>query len=58
MPTLPHNQRAIDGLNPIAGKRTSYTSTVVDGLVLEVLASGARSWCSATLFTYRTHVAG
>ena len=44
MPILPHNQRAIDGLKPVDGKRTSYTSAAVVGLVLEVMPSGARSW--------------
>ena len=44
MPVLPHNQRAIDGLIAVDGKRTAYQSTVVIGLVLEVMPSGARSW--------------
>ena len=44
MPILPHNQRAIDGLGVLDGKRTSYRSEVVTGLVLEVMPSGQRSW--------------
>ena len=44
MPILPHNQRAIDGLKPLNGKRTTYTSSAVTGLVLEVMPSGSKSW--------------
>ena len=44
MPTLPHNQRAIDGLSTLDGKRTTYRSEVIIGLVLEVMPSGQRSW--------------
>jgi integrase len=44
MPILPHNQHAIDGLSCVAGKRTTFNSTVVVGLVLEVMPSGNRSW--------------
>jgi integrase len=44
MPVLPHNQRAIDALKPIDGKRTTYVSEVVVGLVLEAIPSGAKSW--------------
>ncbi len=39
-----HNQRAIDALKPIDGKRTTYVSEVVVGLVLEAMPSGAKSW--------------
>ena len=44
MLTLPHNQRAIDSLKPINGKRTTFVSSVVVGLLLEIMPSGARSW--------------
>ncbi len=50
MPNLPHNQRAIDGLTAVDGKRTSYNSTVVTGLMLEVMPSGTKTW----RFRYRT----
>ena len=44
MPILVHNQRAIDGLKPANGKRTTYVSEIVVGLVLEVMPSGSKSW--------------
>jgi Arm DNA-binding domain len=44
MPILPHNQRAIEGLKTVDGKRTSYTSEVVPGLLLEVMPSGRMTW--------------
>ncbi len=44
MPKLPHNQRAIDGLTAIDCKRTTFVSSVVTGLVLEVMPSGAKTW--------------
>jgi integrase len=50
MPILPHNQRAIDSLAAVNGKRTSYNSTSVSGLTLEVMPSGTRTW----RFRYRT----
>lgn len=44
MPRLPHNQRAIDGLTALDGKRTTYWSEVVTGLTLEVMPNGKRTW--------------
>lgn len=44
MPKLPHNQRAIEGLTAQSGQRTTYTSTVVSGLMLEVMPSGTKTW--------------
>ena len=44
MPILPHNQRSVDALTPVNGKRTTYTSNAVTGLVLEVMPSGSKSW--------------
>ena len=44
MPTLPHNQRAIDALAPPAAGRDQYRSQVVVGLELEIMESGKRTW--------------
>lgn len=50
MPVLPHNQRAINSLTALDGRRTSYHSASVPGLTLEIMPTGKRTW----RFRYRT----
>ena len=39
-----HTRAEVDALKVIDGRRTEYTSTVVDGLILDCLPTGKRSW--------------
>ena len=44
MPILPTHARKVAALTAVDGARTEYRSQVVEGLVLECLPSGKRTW--------------